>query len=306
MVKGIFGRKKRHGEAVITYLMVTPCIVLLVLFVLYPLCWVLRYVFYDYDGLHAAKFIGLENFVRLFTRDADYWRSVRNTFVYAVGKLFITIPLSFFLAVLLNAKLKCQSVFRAVIFMPTIISTAVMSLVFYFMFNSYNGIVNQMLMKISVIDKPIEWFGRDMAMVTAIIVAAWGAVGNYMIYFLAGLQTVPEEMYEVAKLDGAGYFQTLFYVVLPLLGPVMQTVLMLAIITALKGFESIMVLTGGGPAGATDVMYLYVYRAFFPTQGDAAFIPQYGYGSAVAVVTAVITGLITILYLKSSAKMNRE
>ena len=287
-----------------TYLMVLPCVILLVVFVLYPLAWVLRYVFYEYDGLRAAKFIGFENFVRLFTRDADYWHSVANTFVYAVGKLVVTVPLSFLLAMVLNTQLRLRGVFRAVIFMPTIISTAVMSLVFYFMFNSYNGIVNQVLMRLSLISQPIDWFGREMAMTTAVIVAIWGALGNYMIYFLAGLQTIPKEMYEVAKLDGATYLQTLFFVVIPLMGPVMQMVLMLAIITALKGFESIMVLTGGGPAGATDVMYLYVYRSFFPSQGEAAFSPQYGYGSAVAVVTALITGLITLVYLQASKRMN--
>lgn len=299
-------QSKTWKEKVTIGIMVIPCILLLAAFVIYPLLWVFRYVCFDYDGLHAAKFIGLDNFIRLFTRDPDYWNSVWNTLVYAVAKLLITIPCSFLLAVLLNSKLKLQGLFRGIIFMPTIISTAVMSLVFYFMFNSYNGIVNQMLMRFSLIDYPIDWFGRDMAMVTAVLVAAWGAIGNYMIYFLAGLQTIPEEMYEVAKLDGANYFQTLYYVVIPLLGPVMQTVLMLAIITALKGFESIMVLTGGGPAGATDVMYLYVYRAFFPTQGDTSFVPQYGYGSAVAVVTAVITGIITLIYLRVSRKMDEE
>lgn len=305
MLAKLFSNKNAQEKAVV-YLMVLPCVILLGVFVIYPLCWVLRYVFYEYDGLRQPRFVGFYNFIRVFTRDQDFWKSVINTFIYAIGKLIVTMPLSFFLAIVLNSRMRGKSFFRAVVFMPTIISTAVMSLVFYFMFNSYNGVVNQILMQISLIDRPIDWFGMDMAMVTAIIVAIWGALGNYMIYFLSGLQTVPEEMYEVAKLDGANYFQTLFYVVLPLLGPVMQTVLMLAIITALKGFESIMVLTGGGPAGATDVMYLYVYRAFFPSQGEASFVPQYGYGSAVAVVTAIITGLITIVYLKSSKKMNEE
>ena len=285
-----------------TYLMVLPCVVLLIVFVIYPLCWVLRYVFFTYDGLRPEKYIGFGNFVRLFTRDHDYWKSVYNTFVYAAGKLIITVPLSFLLAVLLNSGIRMKNLFRAIIFMPTIISTAVMSLVFYFMFNSYNGIVNQVLLRTSIISSPINWFGMDLAMVTAIIVAIWGAVGNYMIYFLAGLQTIPEEMYEVAKIDGANRMQILFFIVIPLMGPVMQMVLMLSIIVALKGFQSIMVLTGGGPAGATDVMYLYVYRSFFPSQGEVLFAPQYGYGSAVAVVTAAITGFITMLYLKFSNK----
>jgi ABC-type sugar transport system permease subunit len=89
-----------------------------------------------------------------------------------------------------------------------------------------------------------------------------------------------------------------------MMGPVLQTILMLAIVISLKGFESIMVLTGGGPAGATDVMYLYIYRSFFPNAGDMATVSQYGYGSAVAVMTAAITGLITIIYLRTSRKMN--
>jgi len=292
--------KRSIKHNISTYLMIMPCIILLIVFVIYPLCWVLRYVFYSYDGLHPEKFIGIDNFIRLFSRDRDYWKSVYNTFVYAFGKLIVTVPLSFFLAVLLNSKIKFKDIFRAIIFMPTIISTAVMSLVFYFMFNSYNGIVNQVLIKYSLIDTPINWFGRDLAMVTAVIVAAWGAIGNYMIYFLAGLQTVPEEMYESAKIDGASYMQMLTFITIPLMGPVLQVVLMLAIIVSLKGFQSIMVLTGGGPAGATDVMYLYVYRSFFPSQGEMSFAPQYGYGSAAAVVTALITGIITIIYLRIS------
>jgi ABC-type sugar transport system permease subunit len=261
-------------------------------------------MFFEYNGLRAPRFIGLENFIRLFTRDGDYWRSVLNTFVYAFGKLLLTVPLSFVLALMLNSRIRFQTVFRAVVFMPTIISTAVMSLIFYFMFNAYNGIVNQVLMKAAFIKEPVNWFGRDKAMITAVIVASWGAVGNYMIYFLSGLQTIPEEMYEATKLDGANYIQTMFYMVIPMMGPVMQTVLMLAIIISLKGFESIMVLTAGGPAGATDVMYLYIYRSFFPSQGEVVFAPQYGYGSAVAVITALITGAITLFYLRASGKMN--
>ena len=294
----------KRKESITIALMLLPCVILLVLFVLYPLAWVLRYMFFEFDGMREARFVGLDNFVRLFTRSPDYWSSVRNTFVYALGKLVLTIPLSFFIAMMLNTKMRFQTTFRAFVFMPTIISTAVMSLVFFFMFNTHNGLVNQMLMRVSIISEPINWFGIEMAMITVILVAVWGAVGNYMIYFLSGLQTIPEEMHEVATLDGANYFQRLFYVILPLLGPVMQTVLMLAIIVSLRGFESIMVLTAGGPAGATDVMYLYIYRTFFPIEGQPAFTPQFGYGSAAAVVTATITGLITIGYLRISRKMN--
>lgn len=300
--EGILSRIKKNRAV---YVMMFPSVLFLVVFSVYPLMWALKYVFYEYDGMREATFVGFENFVRLFSRDKDFWKSVGNTFIYAGGKLILTIPLSFILAVFLNRNLKGKGFFRAAIFMPTIMSTAVMSLIFYFIFNSYNGILNQLLMNSGLVERPIEWLGRKDAMLSVVLVAVWGAVGNYMIYFMAGLQTIPEELYESSSIDGANKFQQLIHITIPMMGPVLQVVIMLAIIVALKGYESIMVLTNGGPAGATDVMYLYIYRAFFPSEGGGMFIAQYGYGSAVAIVTALIVGAITGIYLYFSKKMNQ-
>lgn len=299
---GIINRIKKDS---IVYAMIFPSVLFLVVFTIYPLAWALRFAFFEYDGISDAVFIGIDNFIRLFTRDADFWNSAKNTFVYAGGKLVLTLPVSFVLALILNKAIKGKSFFRATIFMPTIISTAVMSLIFYFIFNPYNGILNQLLMKFNIVDSPINWFNSKLAMLTAIIVAVWGAIGNYMIYFLAGLQSIPEELYESASIDGANNMQKLAYITIPMMGPVLQVVVMLAIIVAFKGYESIMVLTAGGPAGATDVMYLYIYRCFFPMQEVGHnYMPQYGYGSAVAIVTATIVGVITALYLYMSKKLN--
>ncbi len=297
----LFRRIKKNTDV---YTMILPSVFFLAVFSVYPLLWALKYVFYEYDGMMEPLFVGLDNFVRLFTRDKDFWKSVGNTFVYAGGKLVLTIPIAFALAVLLNKKIPGRGLFRTTIFMPTIISTAVMSLVFYFIFNSYNGILNQMLMNLGFVDRPIEWLGMKKAMLSAVLVAVWGALGNYMVYFLAGLQSIPEELYESSAIDGANKFHQLIYITIPMMGPVMQVVIMLAIIVALKGYESIMVLTAGGPAGATDVMYLYIYRAFFPAEGGGMFVAQYGYGSAVAIASAAIVGVITVIYLYISKKMN--
>lgn len=128
-----------------------------------------------------------------------------------------------------------------------------------------------------------------------------------MLLFLAGLQNIPNDVYESSALDGANKFQQFRYITIPMLGPVMQMIIMLAIINALKGFESIMVLTDGGPIGKTNVMFLYVYKLFFPPAGSTAStqIQEFGYGSAVAFVTAVIVGMITILYFYGSKRMNQ-
>ncbi|MGE5605687.1 MAG: carbohydrate ABC transporter permease [Bacteroidota bacterium] len=289
----------------IVYIMIFPSVLFLAVFVLYPLAWALKFMFYEYNGMMQPRFIGMENFVRLFTRDLDFWKSVMNTVVYSGGKLLLTLPLSFILAVILNSKLKGRDFFRITVFMPTIISTAVMSLIFYFIFNSYNGIVNQLLLRFELIDTPLEWLGTKMAMFTSIIVASWGAIGNYMIYFLAGLQSIPDELYESAAIDGTNWWQALWHITLPMMGPVLQVVVMLAIIISLKGYESIMILTAGGPGGVTDVMYLYIYKLFFPLSEIGGNVTlQYGYGSAVAFVSSIIVGLITVGYLYWSKKMN--
>lgn len=286
--------------------MILPCVVLLALFSIYPLAWAFKYMFYDFDGFTEATFIGFDNFVRLFTRDAQFWNSVWNTLVYAGGKLIVTLPLSLILAVILNQKIFARNSLRAIFFMPTIISAAVISLVFYLMFNSYNGIINNTLISLGIIQQPIEWLGVKYSMLTAIIVAIWGAVGNYMVLFLAGLQGIPKDLYESASLDGATKIQQFFKITIPMLGPVMQIIVMLAIVNTLKGYESIMVLTAGGPASKTEVMYLYIYKLFFPVSEGEPVVQQYGYGAAAGFVAAMIVGAITCLYLYLSRKSNNE
>lgn len=270
----------------------------------YPILWVFRYMFYDYKGYGVEQFIGLDNFTRLF-RDDLFWNSVVNTFIYAGGKLIITIPLSLILAVILNRKLRGRNLLRAIYFLPTVISAAVMAVVFFIIFNSYNGILNQLLLKYEIISEGIEWLGPDMAMFTVILIAAWGAIGNYMLLFLAGLQSISDDLYESASLDGANSVQQFRYITIPMLGPVMQMVMMLAIINSLKGYESIMVLTEGGPFGKTEVMFLYVYRLLFPVSTGSIVEQQIGYGSAVGFASAVIVGLITLAYFYVSKKLNR-
>ncbi|WP_315372501.1 sugar ABC transporter permease [Paenibacillus xylanexedens] len=285
------------------YTFIFPSLFLTVVFGIYPLLWALRYMFYDYQGIGTPVFIGLDNFGRIL-RDGQFWDSVGNTGVYALGKLVVTIPLSLTLAIILNRKWRGRSLFRAIYYLPTIFSASVMAIVFFIIFNSYNGILNQLLLKYHVISESISWLGAEHAMLTTIIIAIWGAVGNYMLLFIAGLQSIPEELYEAASLDGASEFQKLRNVTIPLLGPVLRMIIMLAITTALKGYESIMVLTEGGPYGKTEVMYLYLFKLLFPVSADTQSLQQLGYGSAVGFTTALIVGAVTLIYFRISKKLN--
>jgi len=300
--EGRMGYKwRRLGE---NTLFLSPSIILTAALGIYPLIWMLRYMFYDYAGYGEPLFIGLDNFQRLM-RDALFWESVGNTFIYAGGKLVLTLPVSMLLAVILNGKLRGSNLLRGIYFMPTIISTAVISVVFYTIFNSYNGMVNTVLMKLHLISEPIEWLGPNLAMLTVILVAVWGAVGNYMLLFLAGLQGIPKDLYESASIDGANAGRRFWSITLPMLAPVAQLVIMLAIIASLKGYESIMLITEGGPIGKTEVMYLYLYKLLFPVSTGSPVVQQFGYGSAVGFATAIIVGAITGLYFLLSRKMNK-
>lgn len=293
---------KRQLEA---YSFLLPNFVLFVLCSIYPVIWTLKYVFYQYGGIGTAapKWVGLNNLIRVF-QDEVYWLSVRNTFVYGFGKVLIIIPLAFFLALLLTKQTRLNGIAQSMVFLPTIMSSAVMGLVFYLLFNAYNGEINQYLMKANITTAPINWLGKRHAMKTLVITAIWGGVGNYMVYFIAGLQQVAKDALESAKIDGAGVVKTLWYVTIPMMGPILKIILMLSITSAFNDITNVMVLTEGGPNNATMVMALYGYKYFFPISASESVIPQYGYGAAVSVVSAVIAGLVTVMYLKVSKKLD--
>ncbi len=293
---------KRNLEA---YSFMIPNLILFLSCSVYPVLWALRYVFYQYGGYGtgAPRFVGLENLARVF-RDKVYWESVIHTFTYGFGKVLIIIPLAFFFAFLLNQQKRGNGIAQSIIFLPTIMSSAVMGLVFYLLFNAYNGEVNQLLMKAHIISQPINWLGKEHAMKTLVLTAVWGGVGNYMVYFIAGIQQVSEDAIESARIDGANKLQTIWYIIVPMLGPILKIILMLAITTAFHDITNIMVLTEGGPNNATMVSSLYSYRYFFPISANEQIVPQYGYGAALSVVTACIAGAVTVVYLQLSKKLD--
>jgi len=297
--------KKRVKKNLEAYAFLLPNLILFVGCSLYPVLWALKYVFYQYGGYGtgAPRFVGLDNLARVF-RDKVYWESMVHTFTYGFGKVLIIIPLAFFLAFLLNTHKRGHGAVQSIVFLPTIMSSAVMGLVFYLLFNAYNGEINKYLMEAHIISQPINWLGKKHAMKTLILTAVWGGVGNYMVYFIAGIQQVSEDAIESARIDGANRLQTIWYIIIPMLGPILKIILMLAITSAFHDITNVMVLTEGGPNNATMVSSLYSYRYFFPISAAEQTVPQYGYGAALSVVTACIAGVVTVVYLKFAKKLD--
>lgn len=295
-------KKYRDKDDIIVWMMMLPSLFLLVVVSIYPFLWLMKYVFYNYNGF-KAYYTGFRNFERLF-HDEIFWSSVGQTFHYAFLKIVLVIPIALTLAVILNGKIKGKNIFRISYFIPTVISSAVYSLIWYFIYNPYNGVLNSMLSAISITTQKIDWLGNPkIAMISIAVVAVWGGFGNYMILFLSGLQSIPASIYESSKIDGCNSVQDFFYITIPMMGPILKVIMMLAITTALKDYESIMVLTGGGPVGKTNVMFLYVYNLMFGNENSGASL-QVGYGAVVGLMSAFIIGLVTVAYLKLSKKLD--
>ena len=300
--RGVLSQLKREK---VSYLMLLPNVIMFLIFTVYPILWAMRYMFYDYKGYGEARFVGLENFERVLTRDTVFWNSVVNTFVYVGGKLIITLPIAFLIAVLVHKSSRKNAVVQSVIFTPIIMSIAVMALIFYLIFNTYNGSVNKILMSAGLIKQNVNWLGVNYAMLTVIIIAVWGAIGNYMVYFIAGLTGISDDIYESAKIDGANETQSLFYITIPMLAPIIKMILMLALVVSFLDMQSILVLTEGGPMNATNVMFLYIYQLFFPVTSGSTVPQEFGYGAAVSVVAALIVGAVTLFYLFLARKLDK-
>lgn len=297
--------KKLHSANKIQeILMITPMRIGFLLFSVYPIIWVLRWSFFKYNGYSEPVFVGLGNFIRVFSRDPAYWNSLKNTFLIAGMKMIFEIPLALVLAVLLNNKIKGSSFFRVVFFLPSVFSIAVVGLIFSILFGAYNGIVNAILKNIGLITQNISWFSdKGHAMFVIILVSLWTTFGLNMIYFLMGLQNISKSLYECASIDGANEVQQFFYITMPLVAPILQLVLMLSVLGTMKMTDLILVLTNGAPGGSTEVVMTYIFKYFFSYGESAAMEVQFGYASSMAVVTAVILGIVTLIYLKVSKKM---
>jgi len=281
--------------------MLAPALVFLAVCSIYPFLWIFRYVCYNYNGF-VARYTGMRNFTMML-RDSKFWSSVGTTFEYAGLKIVTIIPLALLMAVLLNQKLRGSSFFRGVYFLPTVIATSISGMIFTFIFATGNGVLNGVLKSVGIISRPIGWLSDTSVVMAAVtILSVWAGFGNYMLYFVTGMTSIPEDVYESASIDGANGVQTFFHITLPMLAPVIKVVLMLAITSAFKDYEAIMVLTNGGPGTRTNVMFLYIYKLIFGA--DAGTQAQIGYGALLSLVAAVIVGTVTIIYNLVSKKLD--
>ena len=293
------GLRKDNLQA---FLMILPFLIGFIMFSYMPIVYILRYAFTDYDGYSVANWTGWHNFQRIFTKDPDFWMSLVNTVTLSFFKLLAEIPLALLLAVLLNQRLKGIGFFRVTLFLPAVISAAIIGLIFSLMFAAFNGMINTILQTVGLIQRPINWFGtKGNAMLVLGIASVWQNYGINMMFFLMALQSIPEEIYECAELDGATGLRKFFYITLPMIAPIFESVLLMAIIGSLKVCDLVISLTDGQPGGQTEVVMTYIYKFFFGKSGRNV---QIGYASAMSLITAIFLGLVTVVYVQGTKRLN--
>lgn len=249
----------------------------------------------SWDLLSSPEFIGLDNYVTLFTNDPLFRTVLWNTFYFTVVSVPVSTVLALALALTFNTGLRAVPLYRAAYFLPVITATVVVALIWRWFYNPDFGILNYVLYELGV-ESPPNWLSsRKWAMPSVIILSIWKQVGYSMVIFLAGLQSIPPTLYEAASIDGAGPWQRFRNITLPLLTPTTFFVLVISIINALQVFDAVLVLTDGGPANATRTMVYHIWQQGF------VFL-EMGYAAAVAWILFFFVFLVTVLQWKLQSR----
>lgn len=272
-----------------------PFLIIFLVFTIYPIAMSHLYAFFDWSGIGPLEdFVGLQNFIEVIN-DSLFWRALWRSAIFMIGTVAIQVPIALFIAILLNNKmLKGRYIYRTLIFMPVVMTSAVVGVIMRSVFAVHNGLVNSFLEFLGLISNPINWLGSGRtALLAVILVASWQWMGVKMVYWLAGLQSIPRELYAAAKIDGANKIQAFRYITLPLLKPIGMVIILISVIDALKVFDLVYTLTEGGPGRATEVIEVYIYRYAFTT-GHGGGMPEMGYASAAAVIFGVLAIIISL------------
>ena len=280
---------KTGKKSWIAYLYILPMIVLSFVLVYYCIIDTIVVSFTDWDGMtDVFHFVALKNYIKMF-KDHVFWTSVVNNLIFFVGTVFIQALLGFVLAVLLKKKLPGSNVFKAIYFMPIAMATSIITAIFRIIMDPTNGALNQFLRAIHLNGFAVNWLGDPkIALVSVIIVNIFQWMGFSMITYYAGLMSLPDDVYEAAKIDGAGCWRTTFSVTLPMLKGTTNVLIILGIVGSLKTFDIVKLLTGGGPGRSTTVMNTYLYEKAFKdfNAGGAASI-----GVAILIIAMVMSFL---------------
>jgi len=296
---GLLTKKNKRNvrENITAYAFLSPWIIGFILFSGVPIIASFVLSLTKWDLISAPRFIGLGNFIAMFSAGSDFWNVLKVTLIFTVFSIIATLTWSFFLAMLLNFKLKGIGIFRFFFFVPAVMPSIALAFAFQLLYNKEIGVINYILYLFGINNGPNWLMDNHLVIPSIIFVCLYTyTTGQMMLIFDASLKEVPKELYEACAIDGASYFQKFYYVTLPYISPVILFNLVIATINAFNGsFSIIYPLTFGGPGDASRVISLAIYDSGFKTF-------RMGYASALATVAFIMVVTIALLQFKLSDK----
>ncbi len=273
---------------------ITPNCIGFLVFIFIPVVVSFGLSFTDWDGFSPARFIGIQNYIKMFS-STSFLISLKNTIIYTVVFVPATLALSLLVAVALNRGVRGVKFFRTAFFLPHLSASVAVAVVWQLLYHPTMGPINQFLMTLGV-DSPPKWLSsKDWAMLAVIIMSVWKSIGYYMIIFLAGLQGIPDYLYEASTIDGASKIQQFFKITIPSLSPTIFFCTIIGIIGSFKVFDQVYMLTEGGPGRATNVLAYTVYMEAFTRH-------RFGYASAIAYILFIMILVVTIIQFRGQKK----
>ena len=294
-------KRKKSGNLTIQqrdniweYAFILPCVIIFAIFTIYPFCYSAFLSMQEKVGTNITdlQFAGAKQFIKAF-QSKEMWNSFKVTAIYTFPTVFFHLAIGLLLAVLVNKSIHLKGMVRAMYFVPVILSSVVISMVWKFMLSPKVGLFNLFLAKFGI-DPDIAWLkSPKLAMIAVIIVGVWKWIGYFMVLYLAALQDIPVTLYEAAEIDGANGVKKFFKITFPLLGNTTQFLMIISIINTFQVFDQIFMMTGGGPIKRTDVIVYYIYRQAFQ-------IYDMPYASAVSWLLFAVIFVLTALQMKIS------
>ncbi|RJP56343.1 MAG: sugar ABC transporter permease [Ignavibacteriales bacterium] len=279
----------RFQTKITPYLLVSPYIIHFMLFVAFPVIFSIILTFHKWNIISPMEYVGLNNYIRLF-KDEVFFRSLINTLIFLVIHIPLQIIVALFLAVILNQNIKFRGFFRAAFFLPVIVSGVVVTILWQQLYGFDTGLLNRLLVSIGL--GKVGWLtDPNIAMPSIALMATWKNVGLYIVLFLVGLQTVPNQYYEAADIEGASRWQKFYKITLPMINP---TIFMVVILSTIGGFSLFIepyVMTGGGPLNSTISAVLYIYKQGF-------FYYHMGYSATLGLFFALIIMAVVVIQKK--------
>lgn len=286
--------QKLYSNKAVILSLVAPGLLVFLVAILAPIILSFYYGLTDYSGIGAAHFIGIANYAEL-VKDPVFWTALRNSLFLAIGFICIQHPLAMLVAVKLD-KLqgKAEGIFRCIFFIPNVISVAVIAYLWKFIYNPNFGLIKKILEVFGVEATP-NLLGSGSAIWAVLVVLVWHGFGWGMLIYYTGIKNIDPVMYEAAAIDGADGITTFFKITLPLMKPIIQVNVTMAVISALKQMETVYLLTDGGPGNETQFMASYLYKQAFNSY-------RYGYGNAISVIFIIICLVSTVVLNKLFAE----